>query len=153
MNSGIGRRAGAGGFWVCNMQNMNLDKKTCKTWKVNVGQKGSQKSRRPTKKPYTRAQIAAIAQDVKSGKIQLPDLTLESNEEWDVLWSLLDSGSSVDVVDMDKFFPGAVVQKPKGADKCFTAANGTRVPNLGSAVIPARTQEGDDLTTEWKMPR
>ena len=40
--------------------------------------------------------------------------------------------------------------KPKPGEAGFTAANGSSVPNKGSSIIPARTEEGDDLTTEWK---
>ena len=51
---------------------------------------------------------------------------------------------------MKKVFPGAEVSQPGPNEKGFTAANRSTVPNLGSALIPARTIEGDDLTTNWK---
>ena len=79
----------------------------------------------------------------------MPDLRLESNEEWEALWALLDSCSSVDVVDMDKVFPGAQVKKPKGKPQQFAAANRSNVENMCTATIPARTMEGGDRTTEW----
>ena len=63
---------------------------------------------------------------------------------------LFGSGSSIDVVNLQTVFPGAKVTKPKAGDKGFTAANGANVPNRGSAIIPARTAEGDDMTAEWK---
>ena len=102
------------------------------------------------KKPYSRQQIAAIAADIANGKIKLPDVTLESNDEWEVLWSLVDSGSSIDAVNMEKVFPGAKIKEPRPGSRGFAAANGTTVADKGSAVIPARTLERDDITAEWK---
>ena len=102
------------------------------------------------KKAFTMKQIAAIAEEVNTGKIKLPDLTLDSNEEWEALWALVDSGSSVHVVDMATTFPSAKVKKPHPRAQGFKVADGSHVPDRGSAELKARTQEGDNLTINWK---
>ena len=117
--------------------------------KIQIGAKKSQQARKG-KKPYTFKQIAAIADNINKGKIQLPDITLDSNEEWEALWALVDAGSSVDVADMERDFPGAKVKEPQAGEKDFAAANGSKVRNLGSATIRAKTVEGDDITSDWK---
>ena len=120
--------------------------------KIQIGAKKSQQARKG-KKPYTFKQIAAIADNINKGKIQLPDITLDSNEEWEAMWALVDAGSSVDVADMERDFPGAKVKEPQAGEKDFAAANGSKVRNLEGATIRARTVEGDDITSEWKMQR
>ena len=105
----------------------------------------------PKKKAYTLKQIAAIAQDINDGKIQLPDIPdFESNEEYECLWALVDSGSSVHVVDMPKVFPGAKIRKPHPQSKGFKVADGSNAPDLGSAIVPARTAEGNNISIQWK---
>ena len=113
---------------------------------VRFGKQQAQKKR----KGLTLKQISKIAEDVNSGKIQLPDVTLDSNEEWDVLWALVDSGSSVHVVNAEQVFPGAKINKPRPGARPFKVANGGTVPNLGHAAVKARTAEGEDLTINWK---
>ena len=115
--------------------------------KLQVGKKTTQKQK---KKGLTLKQINKIAQDINTGKIQLPDVSLDSNAEWDVLLSLVDSGSSVHAVNVEKVFAGAKIQKAPNSAKPFKVANGGTVPNLGSAAIQARTAEGNNLTMNWK---
>ena len=62
----------------------------------------------------------------------------------------MDSGSSVHVVDMEVVFPKAAVKKPHPNSRGFKVADGSFVPDLGTATVPAKTQEGDPLNIEWK---
>ena len=57
--------------------------------------------------PLTRAQIAAVARDVKSGKLELPDVDLPTNADYVSLWALMDSGSSFHAINVEKHVPGA----------------------------------------------
>ena len=56
--------------------------------KVTIGPKVSQKQMRTTKpKPIDRRTVAAIAQQVRQGSYNLPDLQLESNERYEATWA------------------------------------------------------------------
>ena len=94
--------------------------------------------------------IAAVADKIKKGEIELPDLDLESNDEWEAVWALLDSGSSVHVVNMSKHLPGAKIRRaPRGA-RGFQTADGKTIPDKGSAITPMRTVEGLERCVHWK---
>ena len=75
---------------------------------VQVGPRPSQKAARAsrTPKPLSRKQIMQIAKDITSGKIQLPDLDLETDAAYEAVWALVDSGSSVHLVNAAKVSPG-----------------------------------------------
>ena len=63
--------------------------------KVTVGPKLSQKDRKSSsKKPIDKKNIAYLARLVKSGKMNLPDLNLESNDDYEAVWALVDSGAA-----------------------------------------------------------
>ena len=89
--------------------------------------------------------IAKIAEDIKSDKLQLPDASLESDDDWVALWSLVDSGSSVNVGNVAKVFPGAKIKRAPSRARPFKTTNGGSVPNLCSAEVDARTAEGEDI--------
>ena len=100
---------------------------------VQYGPRLSQSQRRAQAKnskhqppPLTRAQIKQIADAISRGEIQLPDVTLESNEEWECLWALMDSGSSINGTDCDKSIPGANVAKSpsRARGDTYSCANG-----------------------------
>ena len=52
-------------------------------------QQVSQKTRRRQASSTLKAKVAAIAQDIRSGKIMLPDLSCESNEQYEMVWALV----------------------------------------------------------------
>ena len=60
------------------------------------------KAQRSQPPPLTRGQIKQIADAVARGDIKLPEITLDSNEEWDCLWVLMESGSSIHGIDCEK---------------------------------------------------
>ena len=63
--------------------------------KVTVGPKLSQKARKSSsKKPIDKKNIAYLARLVKSGQMNLPDLNLESNDDYEAVWALVDSGAA-----------------------------------------------------------
>ena len=90
-----------------------------------------------------------IANGITSGKIQLPELDLDTDEDYEAVWALVDSGSSVHVVDAEKFFPGAKIVPPKPGSTGFKTANSGTVPDLGSLDIPFVTGEGQHKVAHW----
>ena len=65
-------------------------------------------------KPLTRKQIMAIAQDIASGKITLPDISLNSNAEYEAVWALVDSGSRPNVADCARECSGHKIRIGEG---------------------------------------
>ena len=71
--------------------------------------KTSQKQARAQRKgppPLTRAQIQRIAETIEKGELKLPDLDLPSDADYAAVWALVDSGSSVHVVDAAESLSG-----------------------------------------------
>ena len=50
---------------------------------------------------------------------------------------------------MEKTFPSAKVRKPHPKAQGFKVADGSNVADRGSADLPARTQEGEQLSIHW----
>ena len=94
--------------------------------------------------------IAAIAKKVEKGEVQLPDLDLPSDADYVAIWSLVDSGSSVNVVDATKLFPKSKVHPPPPGHKGFTVANGVRIPHRGFVHTEIQTVEGEKYVVRWK---
>ena len=90
-----------------------------------------------------------IAKDITSGRLKLPELNVHHNEEYEAIWALVDSGSSVHVVDADKIFPGAKVNAPEKGSTGFKTANGGRVVDKGTVDIEVVTEEGAEKVTRW----
>ena len=77
---------------------------------VQIGPKPSQKMAKATRLSPQR--ITAIARDINSGKIKLPDLDLPTDKDYVAVWALVDSGSSVHVVNAEQICPGAKIHPP-----------------------------------------
>ena len=107
--------------------------------KLRVGKKPPQKSKH---KPLSRERISKIAQDINDGKLKLPDVDLQCDEDWVALWALVDSGSSVHVVNVEKVFPGARIKRAHPNARPFNVANSGAGANLGPAEVKARTNDG-----------
>ena len=73
-----------------------------------------------------------------------------SDESFRRVWALVDSGSSVHAVNVPKVFPGARLEAPPAGARGFTCANGSTIPNKGTAVVPFRTDEGLKSAIQWK---
>ena len=98
----------------------------------------------------SKERIAAIAKDVSDGKISLPELDLPTDADLVAVWALVDSGSSVHVVNALKSFPGSHIEAPPRGAKGFVMANGDRVAHGGFVTVPCKTQEGQTKTIKWK---
>ena len=111
---------------------------------VQIGPKQSQNHNKATKLSPSR--IAAIAKKVNSGEIALPELDLPSDSDFVAVWALIDSGSSVHIVNAKKIFPGASNEPPPAGHKGFEVANGQRLQHQGYVSTTVRTVEGDVRT-------
>ena len=49
------------------------------------------------------ARIASIAKKVTNGDIKVPDIDLDTNDEYDCCWALVDSGAGVNVARKEQF--------------------------------------------------
>ena len=117
-----------------------------------MGKKQSQRQKRRAghPPPLTKQQIAAIAAKIEKGELTLPELKLDHDSDYVAVWALVDSGSSVHVVDVAKVFPGAHVDKPPEDHKGFTCAGGTTIPHKGTTVVPFKSTEGNSAAVKWK---
>ena len=66
------------------------------------------------------------------------------------VWALVDSGSSVHVVDAPKVFPGAPVAPPPKGHKGFSGAGGERIEHKGTIETAITTMEGTNGCIKWK---
>ena len=102
-------------------------------------QKQSQKSRRAAGVKLNIAHLNAIARDVKSGKIALPDIDLMDDAEYEYIWALVDSGAGANVARRNHF-PHS--RKVKAPEMSLTAANGSDLPNRGAREIVTKDKDG-----------
>ena len=120
---------------------------------VSQGPRASQKMRHASagfkkKKPYTDAQIRQIVAKIKSGKIDLPDLSLDNNDDYFAVWALMDSGASINAINAAKIIPNAAVQKSKQTS--YATANGGTLHNMGQVTTVCKHQEGHTRTYTWQ---
>ena len=111
------------------------------TTKIHVGPKISQKQKSQTQ-ALSRARIAHISRQVKSGEISLPDLDFENNSDYEAVWALLDSGAGRSCAKKKKHFP--LLQGPNSPSKVrMSTANGQELPSRGTFKLDAITVEGN----------
>ena len=85
------------------------------------------------------AHLNAIARKVKSGEISLPQLDLKTDEEFDYVWALVDSGAGANVARRDHFPNFRPVDAPQIS---LTIANGETLPNNGAGEVISYSREG-----------
>ena len=90
-------------------------------------------------KGMTMAKISAIAKQVSSGAMRLPDLNLDNNAEYDCCWALVDSGAGVNVAKDDQFVESEDVEAPT---VILSTADGALLPNSGAMKVTTRSKEG-----------
>jgi hypothetical protein len=86
------------------------------------------------------AHLNSIARMVKSGEIQLPDLDLEDDDEYDYIWAMVDSGAGANVARREHI-PGS--RRARSAPRIsLTIANGDDLPNRGARVVTCYDRSG-----------
>ena len=119
------------------------------TPKVNVGPKVSQRTRKSQIQPLTKARIAHIARQVKSGEIQLPEIKLEDNSEYEYFWALLDSCAGRSCAKKAKHFPKVKIPNSPSSVRMSTA-NRNELHSRGTFQINARTSEGHVISPTFE---
>ena len=99
--------------------------------------KRSQKNRK--KKDMDIAYLNSIARRVKSGEIQLPNVDLDTDDEYQYVWALVDSGAGANVARREHFPNWKTVGAPKIS---LTVANGETMPNSGAGEVASLTRDG-----------
>ena len=95
------------------------------------------------KKGLDIARISAIAKEVRDGKIKLPDLRLDNDEEYSCVWALVDSGAGVHCADDDQF---ENAEDTKAPDVLLTTADGNHMAHKGAMKVTTKSQEGIETT-------
>ena len=83
--------------------------------------------------------INAIARRVKSGEIQLPDADLDTEDQYEYVWALVDSGAGANVARREHFPNWKEVGAPKIS---LTLANGETMPDSGAGEVASFTRDG-----------
>ena len=117
------------------------------TANVRVGPKPSQKQQR--QKGLSEARIAHIAREVDAGRINLPELNLDSNGDYEAVWALVDSGAGRSCARKAKHFPG-LRAKSEPSDVRMSTANGQELRSRGKFTVQALTAEGNMLNPEFE---
>ena len=106
------------------------------------------KGQHKVERPHDFARLCAIARDVKAGRIQLPDVDLETDDEYTCLWALVDSGAGANVARKDHFPNAVPVDAPSIT---LSTANGEILPNAGAHMV--RTMHRDGTQVSRKLYR
>ena len=102
----------------------------------------ARKAQQREQRPANFAQLCAIARDVKAGKINLPDVDLDSDNEYTCLWALVDSGAGANVARPDHIPHAVPVSAPSIT---LSAANGEIMPNTGAHRVRTFHQDGTSV--------
>ena len=115
---------------------------------IRVGPKISQKQAKASQR-LSKQQIAKIATQVKKGEIQLPDLDLSCNSDYEAVWALVDSGAGKSVANKSKHFKHVATRNKPSASKMATA-DGTELTSRGTFKVHAQTVEGQELSPTFE---
>ena len=70
---------------------------------IRIGPKVPQKQHKVSS-ALSKSEIASIARQVANGTIDLPSLDLESNQDYEAVWALVDSGAGKSCANKSKHF-------------------------------------------------
>ena len=76
--------------------------------------------------------LNSVARKVKSGEISLPDLDLETDDDFDYVWAMVDSGAGANVARRNHFPSFKPVKAPQIS---LTIANGDVMANQGAGEV------------------
>ena len=104
--------------------------------------------RRASDKPQTHkrpnqglnmARIHSLAKQLRDGELNLPDLELDSNDEYECVWALVDTGAGVNCGSKAHFPDAIPVEAP---EVLLTTASGDPLPNKGAMKVVTKSKEG-----------
>ena len=99
----------------------------------------SQKERKRNSKRMNLAYLNSVAKQVKSGKIALPNLDLETDSEFEYVWAMVDSGAGANVARREHFSNFKPVAAPPIS---LTIANGDTMHNKGAGEVVSYSRDG-----------
>ena len=99
----------------------------------------SQKEKRNRSKPMDMNYLKLIARQVKSGEINLPDVDLDADEDFEYVWALVDSGAGANVARRKHFSNFQDVEAPTIS---LTIANGETMANTGAGEVITHSRDG-----------
>ena len=116
------------------------------TSNVSVGPKVSQRQRKDPsqRQPIDRRTVAAIAKRVRNGDYNLPDLQLESNDQYEAVWALVDSGAGRSCARRSQHF-GHTKTELKPSSVKMATASGEELKSRGCFTIDLLSTEGNTL--------
>ena len=118
------------------------------TAKVHVGAKIWREQQRKAK-PLTKLQISAIARRVRDGIMDLPNLDVESNDDYAAVWALIGSGAGKSCANKTKHFP-FVETSNRPSQARMATANGQELKSRGTFKVHAMTSEGQVISPEFE---
>ena len=93
--------------------------------------------------------VNQIAKLVKSGELDLPDLNLDSNEEYEATWALVDSGAARPCARRQEHFAHTSTELKPSSVKMATAS-GEELPSRGCFLIEAISNEGNQVVQNFE---
>ena len=102
-----------------------------------------QRVRKAKSKAMNLSHLNSIARKVKSGEIQLPNIDLEENNEYEYIWCMADSGAGANVAKKEDLPHSVEVEAPTIS---LTIADGTVMPNRGARSVECFDQTGKKTT-------
>ena len=112
-----------------------------------MSQKDVEKSK-PVK-PLDQITIAGIAIQVRDGKLALPDLDFDSNDEYEAIWALADAGAARLCAKRREHFQNTYT-KPAPSSVKMSTANGKELTSRGCFKIKAYSAEGNRTTQTFE---
>ena len=100
-------------------------------------------------KPLTKPQISAIARRGRDGIIDLPNLDVESNDDYAAVWALIDSGAGKSCANKTKHFP-FVKTSNRPSQARMATANGQELKSRGTFSVHAVTTEGQEIAPDFE---
>ena len=92
------------------------------------------------------ARLCAIARDVKAGRIHLPNVDLETNDEYNCLWALVDSGAGANVARKNHFPDAVPIDAPSIT---LSTASGGSLPNDGAHLVHTVHRDGTRIARKF----
>ena len=123
------------------------------TSNISVGPRQTQRQRAAevAKKGLTIKQVKKIAAAVNRGDVELPDLDLDADDDYEAVWALVDSGAGANVASRSDHFPGAVMDEhdPSVPLIKLSTASAEIIDGGGNFTIHALTAEGHANATTF----
>ena len=120
--------------------------------KVTVGPKLSQKQRKAqlkNKQGIPKAVVAQIAKLVRDGKLDLPNLDLDGDADYEAVWALVDSGAARSCARRRNHFGHTATQLTPSSVRMATAS-GEELKSRGCFRLEAVTAEGNAVVQTFE---